>query len=63
MSALGYVLNYLGAFVSTVVISCAHPANWESCFPVDAWLVPFIHDVVHMHKDGAYHSEKCALNQ
>jgi len=63
MNALGFVLNYFGAFVSTVVISCAHPSNWNSCFPVDVWLVPFIHDALHMHKDGAYHSEECALNQ
>ena len=63
MSTLEFVLNYLGAFVSTVVISCAHPSNWGNCFPADVWLVPFIHDVIHMHKDGAYHSERCALDQ
>jgi hypothetical protein len=25
--------------------------------------VPWIHDVVHMHENGAYHAEKCTLQE
>lgn len=44
-------------------MSCADPVNWENCYPPDTWLVPWVHDVVHMHKDGAYHEERCVLDQ
>ncbi|AOO16727.1 hypothetical protein RW071112_170 [Cyanophage S-RIM12_RW_07_1112] len=31
---------HLRAFVSVVVVSCAHPANWQYCYRVDQWLLP-----------------------
>jgi hypothetical protein len=31
---------HLRAFFSVVVVSCAHPVNWEHCVRVDQWLLP-----------------------
>ena len=31
---------HLRAFFSVVVVSCAHPVNWEQCVRVDQWLLP-----------------------
>jgi|TARA_B100001094_G_scaffold310316_1_gene344787 hypothetical protein len=28
------------AFFTVVVVSCAHPINWEHCVRVDQWLIP-----------------------
>ena len=28
------------AFFAVVVVSCAHPVNWEQCVRVDQWLIP-----------------------
>jgi hypothetical protein len=31
---------HLRAFFSVVVVSCAHPTNWNQCIRVDQWLLP-----------------------
>ena len=31
---------HVKAFFAVVVVSCAHPVNWEQCVRVDQWLIP-----------------------
>jgi hypothetical protein len=31
---------HVKAFFAVVVVSCAHPANWQQCIRVDQWLIP-----------------------
>jgi hypothetical protein len=63
MTDLYWLWAFMHSFFTTVVITCAHPTNWDNCFPVHEWMVPWIHDVVHMHENGAYHAEKCTLQE
>jgi hypothetical protein len=44
--SLYWVWSYLVAFWSTVVVNCAHPVNWENCWPIHEWLIPYVHDYV-----------------
>ena len=63
MTELYSVWAFLTAFWATVVVQCAKPVNWERCSQVDDWLVPWARDVMDMHKNGAYHSERKILKQ
>ena len=63
MNEITFLMSWLASFFSVVVVNCAKPSNWEHCFPVSPWLVPWMHDVAHMYMDGAYHSEKCYLDK
>ena len=57
-------LELLVAFWSVTVIGCcSQPSNFEHCFPVHVWFVPWVHDAIHMAQDGAYHTEKTALKE
>jgi hypothetical protein len=51
---------HLRAFFSVVVVSCAHPINWEQCVRVDQWLVPDIIEgyEIWTNKKQPYQSEK-----
>ena len=31
---------HVKAFFAVVVVSCAHPTNWQQCIRVDQWLIP-----------------------
>tara|TARA_R110001592_G_scaffold46213_2_gene147233 strand:- start:888 stop:1082 length:195 start_codon:yes stop_codon:yes gene_type:complete len=33
-------LNHIAAFFSVVVVSCAHPDNWNNCKDPHIWLYP-----------------------
>lgn len=61
MTDLYWIFAFLQAFFSTVIVNCAQPNNWQHCFPVTPWLVPWVHDAIHMAEDGAYHQERKAL--
>jgi len=61
MTDLYWIYSFIKAFTTTVVVSCAAPSNWEHCFPVTPWLVPWIHDAIHLVEDGAYHQERMDL--
>jgi hypothetical protein len=55
---------HIRAFFSVVVVSCAHPVNWEQCVRVDQWLLP---EVVQGYKlwtgqEKIYEKEKDYLN-
>lgn len=63
MSDIYWLWNFLVAFWSVTVVGCSNPANWEHCFPVNEWFVPWVHDAIHMAEEGAYHSEKQALKK
>jgi len=60
---ISWVIHFLGAFWTTVVVQCAKPANWEYCFPVTPWIIPWVHDVIHMKEDGPYYEQKVFLDQ
>ena len=61
MSELYWLLSYLAAFWTTVVVQCAKPMNWDQCSRVNDWLVPWVREVTEMRKEGAYASEKKQL--
>ncbi len=63
MTDLYWIWAFTKAFFTTVVVGCAQPVNWEHCYPVSDWMIPWMHDVIHMHENGAYHSEKCTLQE
>nr|BAR23412.1 hypothetical protein [uncultured Mediterranean phage uvMED] len=63
MSDLYWIWAFISAFWTTVVVQCAKPVNWDQCSRVNDWLVPWVVDVIDMHKNGAYHSEKYILQQ
>lgn len=63
MSDLYWLWNFLIAFWSVTVVGCSNPNNWEYCFPVHVWFVPWVHDAIHMAEEGAYHTEKQALKE
>lgn len=63
MTDLYWIWAFTKAFFTTVVVGCAQPVNWEHCYPVSDWMIPWMHDVIHMQQDGAYHSEKCTLQE
>jgi len=63
MSDLYWLWNFLVAFWSVTVVGCSNPSNWEHCFPVHEWFVPWLHDAIHMAEEGAYHNEKQALKK
>ena len=63
MSDLYWIWAFISAFWTTVVVQCAKPVNWDQCSRVNDWLVPWVVDVIDMHKNGAYHSEKYILKQ
>lgn len=27
-------------------MNCAHPINWDNCWPPHEWLIPYVHDYV-----------------
>lgn len=44
MTKLFMIMIYLSAFFNTVVVNCAHPANWQNCSSdQDVWLWPEVH--------------------
>ncbi len=63
MTDVYWIFAFLKAFFTTVVVNCAQPVNWEHCFPVTPWLVPWVHDAIHMAEDGVYHQERKALEE
>lgn len=63
MADLYWFWHFVSAFWTTVVLNCAQPVNWEYCFPVSNWLVPWAHDMIHMYEDGAYHNERMILKR
>lgn len=63
MTDLYWIWAFTKAFFTTVVVGCAQPVNWEHCYPVSDWMIPWMHDVIHTHENGAYHSEKCTLQE
>ena len=63
MSEFYWLLSYLAAFWTTVVVQCAKPMNWDQCSRVNDWLVPWVREVTEMYQKGAYHSEKEILGQ
>lgn len=63
MSDLYWLWNFLVAFWSVTVVGCSNPSNWEHCFPVHEWFVPWVHDAIRMAEEGAYHTEKQALKK
>ena len=63
MSELYSVWAFISAFWMTVVVQCAKPVNWDQCSRVNDWLVPWVRDVMDMHKNGPYHSERKVLKQ
>ena len=63
MTDLYWLIHFINQFVATVVIGCANPVNWEHCFPVSDWFVPWLHDAIHLKIDGAYHEEKRRLHK
>ncbi|ADD95255.1 hypothetical protein [uncultured phage MedDCM-OCT-S11-C349] len=63
MTDLYWIWAFAKAFFTTVVVGCAQPVNWEHCFPVSDWMIPWMHDVIHMQQDGAYHEERRTLKQ
>ncbi len=52
------IIYYLTAFWSVVVVNCAKPTNWEYCFPVDKWLMPYVNDYVEFKTKEPYYKEK-----
>ena len=63
MSEFYWLLSYLAAFWTTVVVQCAKPMNWDQCSRVNDWLVPWVRDVTEMYQKCAYHAEKEILRQ
>lgn len=63
MADLYWFLSFVHAFFSTVVIGCSQPSNWQHCFPVHKWFVPWVHDAIHLVEDGAYYQERQALEE
>lgn len=61
MSDLYVVYSFLSAFFQTVIIGCTNPANWEHCFPVSDWFVPWLHDATHVIMEEPYAKERCSL--
>ncbi|ADD95216.1 hypothetical protein [uncultured phage MedDCM-OCT-S04-C714] len=62
MTDLYWIWAFAKAFLLLLWWLC-QPVNWEHCFPVSDWMIPWMHDVIHMQQDGAYHAEKCALQE
>jgi len=63
MSDLYWLWAYVTAFWTTVVVQCAKPVNWDQCSRVNDWLAPWVRDVMDMHENGPYHSERKVLKQ
>ena len=61
MSDLYWIYSFLQAFFTTVIVNCSQPSNFEYCFPVHTWFVPWVHDAIHLVEDGAYHQERQVL--
>lgn len=61
MSDLYWFYSFLRAFISTVIVGCSQPSNWEYCFPVHEWFVPWVHDAIHLVEEGAYYRERQVL--
>lgn len=58
MSDLYWIYSFLQAFFSTVIVGCSQPSNFDHCFPVHKWFIPWVHDAIHLVEDGAYHHER-----
>ena len=64
MSNFYWVWAYVSALWTTLIVPCTtNPALWDRCSRFDEWLVPWVRDVMDMHKNGAYHSERKVLKQ
>ena len=63
MSDLYWIWNFIVALWSVTVVGCSKPVNFEHCFPVHKWFVPWVHDAIHLTEEGAYHSEKQSLKE
>ena len=61
MSDFYWLLSFVNAFFSTVIVGCSQPNNWDQCFPVNNWFIPWLHDAIHLVEDGAYHQERVDL--
>ena len=56
------VRNYAGAFWRTVVLGCLRPSNWEYCFPLDRWVVPYLYDLQEFYAKPPYAAEREILD-
>jgi len=54
-------LRYAQAFWDVVVLGCIDARNWDYCFPVDRWLVPYFEDLWRYYNEPPYSAEKEAL--
>ena len=53
--------NYAQALWRTVVLGCIKPENWDYCFPLDRWLVPYLDDLWRYYSEPPYAAERKAL--
>ena len=54
--------NYAQALWRTVVLGCMKPENWDYCFPLDRWLVPYLDDLRKFYAEPPYASERAILD-
>lgn len=55
------VVSYLTAFFSVVVVNCVQMVNWDSCFPVDVWLMPYVEDYRRFREVEPYEGERLLI--
>lgn len=54
--------NYVAALWRTVVLGCLKPVNWDYCFPLDRWLVPYLDDLQKFYAEPPYAAEREILD-
>ena len=55
------VVSYLTGFFSVVVVNCVQMVNWDSCFPVDVWLMPYVEDYRRFKEVEPYEGERLLI--
>ena len=60
---MGTLVNYLVSFFTVVVVGCSQRVNWDSCFPVHTWLLPYIEDLRQFNEVEPYALEKIKVNK
>ncbi len=57
------LFSYFVSFFTVVVVGCSQRVNWDSCFPIHTWMLPYVEDLRRFNEVEPYALEKAKVGK